>query len=117
MLHDWREFLQKGAAAIDTLGDGNLGIIKGIAALAQAQKAKKALDDKTRELIALAVAATTRCDTCIAVHADSAIKAGVTRDELLEALAVAVSLNAGPAMIYSSHILDAYDQFAKEPKA
>jgi len=64
-------------------------------------------------LIALAVAATTRCDTCIAIHAKAAAEAGARREELLEALGVAVGLNAGAAMVYSSHILEAFDTLSK----
>ncbi|MDR2255111.1 carboxymuconolactone decarboxylase family protein [Galactobacter valiniphilus] len=67
------------------------------------------LDAKTRELISLAVAVTTRCDGCIASHTTAAIKAGATREEVAEALSVAVQLNAGAAMVYSSRVLDAYD--------
>jgi len=113
MLQDWKMLVKNGGDAIGTLAKGNSGIMQGIGALAKAEEAKGALDKKTRELIALAVAATTRCDTCIAIHASEALKAGASRDELLEALAVAVSLNAGAALVYSSRILEAYDQFAR----
>ena len=113
MLQDWKTLVKNGGGAIGILGKGNGGIMQGIVALAKAEESKGALDKKTRELIALAVAATTRCDTCIAIHASEAVKAGATRDELLETLAVAVSLNAGAALVYSSRILEAYDQFAK----
>lgn len=65
------------------------------------------MDARTRELIALAVAVTTRCDGCIAVHADAAIKQGATREEVAEALGVAVALNAGAAMVYSARVMDA----------
>jgi AhpD family alkylhydroperoxidase len=64
------------------------------------------LEAKTRELIAIAV--TTRCDGCIGVHTERAINAGATREEVAEALGVAVALNAGAAMAYSARVLDAY---------
>ncbi|GAA0708097.1 hypothetical protein GCM10009105_07370 [Dokdonella soli] len=66
------------------------------------------LDEKTRQLIALAVAVTTRCDGCITVHTDAAVKAGASKDEIAEALGVAVALNAGAALVYSARVLDAY---------
>lgn len=113
MPQDWKAFVESSGGAIGNLAQGNSGIMRGIAALAKAGEAKDALDAKTRELIALAVASTTRCDACIGIHAAEAVKAGATRDELLGALAVAVSLNAGAALVYSSHVLEAYDQFAK----
>lgn len=69
----------------------------------------KALDAKTRELIALAVAVTTRCDGCIGAHVKAARRAGASKAELSEALAMAVSLNAGAALVYSARTLDAFD--------
>lgn len=111
MLQDWKEFLGKGGAAIGALGKGNPELLQGYVALGKGASTKNVLGPKVRELIALAVAATTRCDTCIAVHAAEAVKQGASREEVLEALAVAVDLNAGAALVYSSRILDAYDQF------
>jgi len=51
------------------------------------------LDAKTRELIALAVAVTLRCDSCIASHASAARQAGATESELSEALGTAIAPN------------------------
>ena len=67
------------------------------------------LDPKTRELIALAVAVTTRCDGCISVHIEAAKKHGATREEILEALSVAVGINTGTALIFSARAMDAFD--------
>ena len=73
-------------------------------------RAKSAhLDAKTRELIALAVAVTLRCDGCINAHTDAAVKAGVTKEEIVDALGVAIMVNAGAAMVYSARTIDAYD--------
>lgn len=51
--------------------------------------AAEALDIKTRELISIAVAITTRCESCISVHAEAAMKAGATESEVAGALATA----------------------------
>lgn len=67
------------------------------------------LDSKTHELIALAVAVTTRCDGCISVHSKKAIDAGATKEEIVEALSVAISLNAGAALTYSARVLEAVE--------
>ncbi|WP_181446114.1 carboxymuconolactone decarboxylase family protein, partial [Klebsiella quasipneumoniae] len=58
----------------------------------------------------LAVAVTTRCDGCISIHSQAALKAGASREEIAAALAVAVSLNAGAAVVYSSHVMEAINQ-------
>lgn len=67
------------------------------------------LDKKTRQLIALAVAVTTRCDGCISIHGNEAAKAGATREEVAEALGVAVAMNAGAALVYATRTLEAFD--------
>jgi AhpD family alkylhydroperoxidase len=69
------------------------------------------LDEKTRQLISLAVAVTTRCDGCISVHSHEAVAAGATREEIAEALGVAMSLNMGAALVYSSRALQAATEF------
>jgi len=65
------------------------------------------LGEKTRQLISLAVAVTTHCDGCIVFHTDAALKAGASKEEIAEALGVAVSMNAGAALVYSARVLDA----------
>jgi alkylhydroperoxidase/carboxymuconolactone decarboxylase family protein YurZ len=42
------------------------------------------------------------------VHTDAALKAGATKEELVEALGVAVAVNAGAALVYSARTLDAF---------
>ena len=58
-------------------------------------------------MIALAVGVTRQCDACIVSHADAALRAGATREEIVEALGVAVAVNAGAALVFSARALDA----------
>ena len=81
--------------------------LRGYRTLSEANSKTGKLDEKTRQLISLAVAVTTRCDGCIVVHSDAALKAGATKEEIAEALGVAVAMNAGAALIYSTRVLDA----------
>jgi AhpD family alkylhydroperoxidase len=82
-------------------------VVKGYSTLSQAGAKTNRLDAKTRELIALAVAVTTRCDGCIAVHSKKALENGASKEEIAEALGVAVALNAGAALVYSARVMDA----------
>lgn len=82
-------------------------LVKGFGALARGAATTQHLDAKTRELIALAVAVTTRCDGCIDAHVRKAKVAGASKAEMAEALGVAIALNAGAAFTYSLHVLDA----------
>ena len=114
MSMDWNGLLGEAMQNFGALAKGNPKLMAALRTFDEAAAAHGALDAKTRELIALAVAATTRCDTCIAVHAKGALEAGATREELLEALGVAVGLNAGAAFVYSSRVLEAFDAFSKK---
>ena len=86
--------------------------MKGYMALSASGAKAKHLDVKTRELISLAVAVTTHCDGCIASHVEAAIGAGVTREEIAEALGVAITMNAGAALAYSARTLDCFEEMA-----
>jgi AhpD family alkylhydroperoxidase len=110
---DWNGYRKQLMGRIGEIGKLTPDTLAGYQALSGAGKKTNHLDAKTRELIALAVAVTTRCDGCIAVHADAAAKLGATREEVAEALGVAVALNAGSAMVYSARVMDALDTASK----
>jgi len=105
---DWNEYRRQVHAGVGDLGKLSPGTVKGYAGLGTAGQAHDLLGAKMRELIALAVAVTVRCDGCIAVHTDAAVKAGATREEIAEALGVAIAVNAGAALVFSTRTLDAY---------
>ena len=79
--------------------------------LGEATKAG-ALDVKTKELMAVAIAIVIRCDGCIAFHTRSAFRHGVTREEFVEAIGVAIEMGGGPSSVYGAQALQAFDQFA-----
>jgi len=70
-----------------------------------------ALTAKVKELIALAIAIAARCDGCIAFHTHDALKAGASRQEIAEAIGVAVLMGGGPAVMYGAEALAAFEQF------
>ena len=104
---DWNGYREQLMNRVGELGKLSPDTIAGYQALSGAGKKTNRLDAKTRELIALAVAVTTRCDGCISVHAAEAASLGVSREEIAEALDVAVAMNAGAAMAYSARVMDA----------
>jgi AhpD family alkylhydroperoxidase len=69
------------------------------------------LGEKTKELIALGIAIAVRCDGCISYHVKAALKAGATREEIAEAIGVAILMGGGPAVMYGAEALSAVDQF------
>lgn len=86
-------------------------VMKAFSNIAQAALAPKALDSKTKELIALGISVAIRCDDCIAFHVKAAFEAGANREEVTEALGMAIYMGAGPSVMYATHALDAFTQF------
>lgn len=109
MMVDWNEYRQQLVEMIGKIARLSPDIVKGYNTLSAAGAKTNQLDVKIRELIALAVAVTLRCDGCITVHTDAAIRHGASKEEIAEALGVAVSVNAGAALVYSARVMDAYD--------
>jgi AhpD family alkylhydroperoxidase len=108
MMLDWNEYQKELGATIGKIAGISPDIVRGYQMLSAAGAKTGKLDEKTRQLISLAVAVTTRCDGCIVTHTDAAIKAGASKEEILEALGVAVALNAGAALVFSARVMDAY---------
>jgi AhpD family alkylhydroperoxidase len=111
MFKDWQAMAADLTGDIKSLRAGAPDVMKGFSALAQAALKANALDTKTKELIALAIAVATRCDGCVAFHAEAAVKQGATRAEVLETMAMAVYMGAGPSVMYAAQALEAFDQF------
>lgn len=109
---DWLDYRKQLVGRIGEFGSMSPDTVRGYQTLSRAGEKTAQLDAKTRELIALAVAVTTRCDGCITVHAAEAVKHGASKEEIGEALGVAVAMNAGAAMVYSARAIDAVDAHA-----
>lgn len=85
--------------------------IKAFGTLSREAQKPGVLDHKVKELMALAIGVTSRCDGCVAYHARNSLRAGATRQEVAETLAVAVQMGGGPAMVHAADALKAYDEF------
>jgi AhpD family alkylhydroperoxidase len=110
-MKNWPEHTKELNAQLRTLRSGAPEVMKAFSGLAQAALAPKALDCKTKELIALGIAVETRCDDCIGFHVKAALEQGASRDEVIETLGMAVYMGAGPSVMYANHALDAFEQF------
>lgn len=114
MMKDWNGYRETLLGRVGELGEISPDVLRGLQTLEKAATRTGHLDAKTHELIALAVAVTTRCDGCIAVHVKAAVKHGATHEEIAEALGVAIALNAGAALTYSARVLDAHAALESE---
>ena len=87
-------------------------VMKAFGELARAATSAGALDEKTKELIAIGISVAIRCDGCIGFHVKALVRLGVTREELNQALGMAIYLGGGPALMYSANVLAAFDEFS-----
>lgn len=114
---DWPEITKELSPRLRDLRQAMPEVMKAFAAISQGALAPQALDTKTKELIALAIAVAMRCDDCIAFHVKAALQQGATRAEVTEALGMAIYMGAGPSVMYATHALDAFTQFGEEAKS
>lgn len=116
---NWPQLTKDLSALLHHLRGGAPEVMKAFAGMASVAAASKALDAKTKELIALGIAVAVRCDDCIAFHVKAAVEHGATRDEVSETLGMAIYMGAGPSVMYASHAMEAFTQFearvAKQP--
>jgi AhpD family alkylhydroperoxidase len=96
------------------LGEAKPEVMDGFRALMGASLSDGALDAKTKELIALAIGISVRCDGCIAHHAKAVHRAGASRAEAVETIGVAISMGGGPSTVYGVDALAAFDQFERD---
>lgn len=115
MLKNWQNIATEMSVLLKEVRTGAPDAMKGFSQLAAGALKAGALDTKTKELIAMAISVTVRCDPCIAFHAKAARAAGATREELMETVATAIYMGAGPAYMYAAQAIEAFDQF--EPAA
>lgn len=113
-LLNWTEYRTLLLDRLGELGALSPDTVSGYMTASGAGAKTGHLDEKTRQLISLAVAVTTRCDGCISVHALKAVDNGATNEEVAEALGVAVAMNAGATLVYSARALDAVDAVRSE---
>ena len=71
----------------------------------------QALSAKVKELIALAIGISVRCNGCISIHVNDALKAGASREEIMETIGVAVMMGGGPSVVYGTEAMEALNQY------
>ncbi len=116
-MENWKQYREEIGARVREMREVNPDLVKAYAELHKANAKSNHLDAKTRELIALAVAVSLRCDGCINAHSEAAVKAGASKEEVVDALGVAIMVNAGAAMVYSARTIDAFDTYKPQTES
>jgi AhpD family alkylhydroperoxidase len=84
-------------------------VMQAFGQLARSAMAEGAVSAKHKELMALAIGITQHCSGCIGFHVKALLKMGCTRQELEEMLAVCIYMGGGPALMYASEAMGAFD--------
>lgn len=84
-------------------------IARGFAGMYQSLMKEGALSVREKELISMAIGLAQRCDPCVYLHVQGCLKAGATREQILEAAGVAVVMQGGPAFTHIPTVIDALD--------
>ena len=108
----WKDKLSDTRSGLRNMSRMIPDAMRAFGGLGKAVKDHGVLDLKTKELIALGISITERCDPCIALHVEAAIKAGATREEISDVLAMAIQMGGGPAMMYAAKALECFDELA-----
>jgi len=111
---DWPAMAKGLNPAVGELRRSAPEAMKAFAEMGQAALAPGALNTKTKELMALAISVALRCDPCITYHASAAQRQGATREEVAEAMSLALYMGAGPSAMYAAQVLEAFDQYTEK---
>lgn len=82
---------------------------KGFGALFQSVMKPGALGVREKELIALGIGITLRCDPCVYAHVEKALQSGASREQVLETAGVAVMMQGGPGYTYLPKVVEALE--------
>ncbi|WP_199275539.1 carboxymuconolactone decarboxylase family protein [Sinorhizobium americanum] len=113
-MQDWNAYRDALLGRVGEFAKQSPDVLRGLHTIETSASKTGLLEPKFHELIALAVAVTTRCDGCIAVHAKKAVELGATNGEIAEVLGTAIALNAGAALTYTARVFDTIASLPKE---
>ena len=111
MVNSYPNINEQVRTMMSNYGKESPDIMSGFMRLHKSASTDGALSAKFKELIALAIGITVRCDGCIAFHVHDAVNAGASHEEIVEAIGVAIMMGGGPAVVYGSQALEALEQF------
>ena len=114
MVKSYPEFYEQVRLLMNQYGKESPDTMAGFIQLHKAGSTDGALDSKVKELIALGIAISVRCDGCIAFHVHDAFKAGATHEEIVETIGVAILMGGGPSVVYGSQALEALKEIETE---
>jgi AhpD family alkylhydroperoxidase len=100
------------AKGLEAFGQAAPETLQNFMALAKGVNKDGALSELEKELIALAIGVTSRCDGCIAFHTKALVRLGATRAQVAEALSVCTYMGGGPTLMYVADAMRAFEELS-----
>ena len=110
---DHPTLIQNISKSMATLRKSQTEAMQGFGQLAKVAMKEGSLSEKHKELMALAIGITQHCSGCIGFHVKALHRLACTREEFEEMLAVCVYMGGGPALMYASEAIAAWDKFSQ----
>jgi AhpD family alkylhydroperoxidase len=88
-------------------------VAKGFMAMHQSMEENSALTAKEKEFVALGIAISDRCEGCIAAHVGALLELGVTKEEIMDVISVAIVMGGGPSITYGGIAFQAFEEMSK----
>ena len=107
---DWPSRMSRAKAAAPEAA-------RGFGELYQRTMKPGALTVREKELVALGIGLALRCDACVYAHVEKALKAGATREQVIETAGVVVMMQGGPGYTALPKVVEALDAMTNETPA
>lgn len=108
----WNEKLNDTRNQLRALNKTIPETAKAFGALGKTVKEGGVLEFKTKEFVALGIAVATKCDACIALHIDTLVRIGASREEIGDVLGMTIQMGGGPSMMYAAKALECFDELS-----
>jgi len=96
---------------LEILSKDHHRVAEGFTAIHKAASEDGVISSKHKELIALAIAITIRCEGCIACHIKTALEQSASEKEIIETIGVAIAMGGGPSVVYGEKAYKAMKEF------
>ncbi|MCE5340227.1 MAG: carboxymuconolactone decarboxylase family protein [Planctomycetaceae bacterium] len=108
-----QEFYQNVPAAMEKTKKAASTTVTAFGSMFSKIMTDGAISLREKELIALSIGVAVHCPPCIYAHVRKCLDTGSTREQILEAAAVAVVMGGGPAYMHVMEVVEALDALGK----
>lgn len=101
---------------IATMKEAAPDVARAFGGMFQKLMGEGALSVREKELIATGISMAVRCESCLYAHAEKAMKAGATREQILELGGVVVMMQGGPGYVWLPKLVDTLNALEESHK-